>query len=252
MDFVNKKVLITGGSRGIGQATALAFAEKGASVAVNFRTDKDAATHTVTSLPGEGHFAIRADVSQPDAVRQLIDTCINEMDGLDILVNNAGVYLTHPLASASYEQWQQAWQDTLSTNLLGPANLCYCAAQYMIENGGGRIINVSSRGAFRGEPQHTAYGASKAGLNALGQSLAQELAPYGVFVGTVAPGFVSTDMAQAILESEAGEEIRQQSPLQRVATPDEIAHAILFLASEKAAFTTGCILDVNGASYLRS
>jgi 3-oxoacyl-[acyl-carrier protein] reductase len=252
MDFLGKNVLITGGSRGIGRATAIAFAEAGARVAINFKNSNASAGATIEAMPGEGHFAVKADISNPAAAQQLINAVVDEFQQLDILVNNAGVYLSHPVDGSNYDDWQSAWQYTLATNLIGPANLCYCAAQHMIRQQGGRIVNVSSRGAFRGEPQHTAYGASKAGLNALGQSLAQELAPHNIFVGTVAPGFVATDMAQAILDSDSGEEIRQQSPLNRVATPEEVAHAILFLASEKAAFTTGCILDLNGASYLRS
>lgn len=251
MDFTNKTVLITGGSRGIGRACAIAFAERGAKVAINFRSDKAAATETITQMPGEGHFAIKADISDSNAAHELIEYVMAEFGQLDILINNAGVYLPHPIADTDYTSWQSQWQATIATNLIAPANLCYCAAQYMINNGGGRIVNVSSRGAFRGEPQYTAYGASKAGLNALGQSLARELAPHNIFIGTVAPGFVSTDMAQEILESEVGETIRQQSPLNRVATPEEVAHCILFMASEQAAFTTGAILDVNGASYLR-
>ena len=118
----------------------------------------------------------------------------------------------------------------------------------MMKNGGGRIINVSSRGAFRGEPNAPAYGASKAGLNALGQSLAQALAPHNIFVGTVAPGWVATDMAQALLDGPQGDEIRNQSPLGRAARPEEIAHAVLYLASDGAQYTTGAILVVNGAS----
>jgi NAD(P)-dependent dehydrogenase (short-subunit alcohol dehydrogenase family) len=122
----------------------------------------------------------------------------------------------------------------------------------MIKQGGGRIVNVSSRGAFRGEPTAPAYGASKAGMNSMGQSLAKHLAPYNIFVGTVAPGFVETDMAAEILAQPRGEEIRNQSPLGRVAKPEEVAHVALFLASEGAEFTTGTIIDINGASYLRS
>ena len=121
----------------------------------------------------------------------------------------------------------------------------------MIAAGGGRIINVSSRGAFRGEPDQPAYAASKAAMNAMGQSLAQALAPHKIFIGTVAPGFVETDMAKEWLKGEAGDQIRQQSPLNRVAQPEEVATGILFLASEGAEFMTGTILDINGASYLR-
>lgn len=140
----------------------------------------------------------------------------------------------------------------MQINLFGVANLCFCAAQQMIQQGNGRIINISSRGAFRGEPEHTAYGASKAGLNQLSQSLAQALAKYNIFVGVVAPGFVETDMTKDILNGKQGEAIKQQSPLGRVARPEEIAKAVLFLSSEGIDYMTGAILDVNGASYLRS
>jgi len=122
----------------------------------------------------------------------------------------------------------------------------------MMKSGGGRIVNISSRGAFRGEPNAPAYGASKAGVNALSQSLAVALAPHNIFVGVVAPGFVETDMVTEMLASPAGDAIRAQSPVGRVARPEEVANAVLFLASAGAEFTTGTIIDVNGASYLRS
>jgi NAD(P)-dependent dehydrogenase (short-subunit alcohol dehydrogenase family) len=122
----------------------------------------------------------------------------------------------------------------------------------MIARGGGRIVNVSSRGAFRGEPLMPWYGASKAGMNAMGQSLAQALGPLGVFVYTVAPGFVETEMAAAVLASAEGDSIRQQSSMGRVAQPEELGTTIGFLAFDAPAFMTGCIIDVNGASYLRS
>lgn len=252
MNFTDKTVLITGGSRGIGRATAQAFAEKGARVAINFHSDSDAAKATIESLAGEGHFAIRADLSRPSAVEQMIDAVVGEFGRLDILVNNAGIFKLHPIAEISYSEWQQVWQDTLAVNLTGAANTTYCAAQHMIKAGGGRIINVSSRGAFRGEPDQPAYGASKAAMNAMGQSLAQALGPHNIFIGTVAPGFVDTDMARDWLEGEKGESIRHQSPLNRVAQPQEVALGILFLASEGSEFMTGAILDINGASYLRS
>ena len=182
----------------------------------------------------------------------MVNTAVSHYGRIDILVNNAGVFTGHPLADVSYAEWQDAWQSTINTNLIGVANLCYCVGQQMIKQGNGRIVNVSSRGAFRGEPLSPAYGASKAGLNSMSQSLAQYLAPYNIFVGVVAPGFVETDMARALLETEAGEAIRQQSPLNRVATPAEVAYPVLFLASEGAQWLTGAILDANGASYLRS
>jgi NAD(P)-dependent dehydrogenase (short-subunit alcohol dehydrogenase family) len=122
----------------------------------------------------------------------------------------------------------------------------------MISRKEGRIVFVSSRGAFRGEPDQPAYGASKAGMNAMAQSLAQKLAPYNISVGVVAPGFVETDMAEAILSGEKGDGIRNQSPFGRVAKPEEVARAIVFLAEKGTAFMSGAIIDVNGASYLRS
>ena len=133
-----------------------------------------------------------------------MDQAAAALGGLDVLVNNAGVYFRHEIAKVSYQEWQVAWRDIIGVNLTGAANATWCAVQHMIAGGGGRIINISSRGAFRGEPRHPAYGASKAGLNALGQSLAASLAPYGIAVATVAPGYVQTDMAAAYLAGPEG------------------------------------------------
>lgn len=252
MSFEHQVVLVTGASRGIGRAVARQFAAQGARVAVHYHSNRAAAEGTLASLVGDGHQAFAADVADAEAVRALVAAVIAVMGGLDVLVNNAGIYEEHPVAQVGYEAWNAAWTRTLATNLVGAANLCYCAAQHMMTRGGGRIVNVSSRGAFRGEPTAPAYGASKAGMNALGQSLAVALAPHNIYVATVAPGWVETDMAAAHLAGPTGAAIRVQSPLGRVATPDEVAAAVLFLASEQAAFATGAILDINGASYLRS
>lgn len=252
MDFTGKHVLITGASRGIGRACAEAFARRGARVAVNYRANAAAADETVAALPGGPHVTIQADVSQPEEARRLVDEATSSLGALDVVVNNAGVWVGHKLDEVDYDGWQEAWRQTIALNLIGPANVCYHAARYMIEHGGGRIVNVSSRGAFRGEPDGPAYGASKAGLNAMSQSLAQRLAPHGVFVGVVAPGFVDTDMAARVLDGPAGDAIRAQSPLGRVARPEEVAHAVVFLASEGSEWTTGAIIDCNGASYLRT
>ncbi len=181
----------------------------------------------------------------------MVDRSFEALGSLDVLVNNAGIYTPHRISEASYEQWQAAWQATLAVNLVGAANVTWCAVQHMIARGGGRIVNVSSRGAFRGEPNQPAYGASKAGLNAFGQSLARALAPHGIAVATVAPGHVDTDMAARHLGGPAGGQIRAQSPFGRVARADEIASAVLYLASRQAEWASGTILDLNGASYLR-
>ncbi len=252
MDFTNKTVLVTGGSRGIGKAIAIAFANKGARVAILYRANKQAAEAMLAELPGDGHITLQADVADAQQVKIGVDKVVAEFGRLDIVVNNAGIGIYHPLESTDYQDWQSAWQQTLDTNLLGPANVCFCAAKIMMEQGGGRLVNVSSRGAFRGEPTKPAYGASKAGLNSLSQSLAVALAPHNIFVGVVAPGFVNTELTADRLGSPEGEEIKAQSPFNRVAEPEEVAHAVLFLASEGAEFSTGSIIDVNGASYLRS
>lgn len=252
MGGAGKVALITGASRGIGRATARLFAAAGHRVVVHYRRDADAADATLESLEGEGHCTAAADVSDPGAVAALVSDVTARMGALDVLVNNAGVGGHHGVGEVDYHQWQEAWHRILATNLLGPANLSFCAAKHMLGHGGGRIVNVSSRGAFRGEPKQPAYGASKAGLNALGQSLAQSLAPHGVFVFTVAPGFVETDLAAERLAGPDGDEIRSQSPLGRVARPEEVARTVLFLGTEAPEFLTGCIVDVNGASYLRS
>lgn len=252
MSFSNKTVLITGGSRGIGKATAIAFAKAGANVAINYRSNVQAAEETLSQLAGDNHLLAQADIGDADAVKKMVDQVVAHYGHLDILVNNAGIFKYLPIGEVDYLTWQQNWQQTININLIAASNLMYCAAKHMMQHGGGRIINVSSRGAFRGEPLQPAYAASKAGMNIMGQSLAQALAPHNIFVGTVAPGFVATDMASAILEGPKGEGIRNQSPLGRVAKPEEVATGILFFASEGAEFMTGAVLDINGASYLRT
>ena len=251
MDFTSKKVLITGGSRGIGRACAQAFAERGAQVAINYVRNADAANATLGLLPGNGHILAQANVAAPTAVEGLIAETVQGLGGLDIVVNNAGVSQYHSITDVGFDEWQASWDKIINLNLRAPANVIYWATQYFREHGGGRIVNVSSRGAFRGEPEMPAYGASKAGLNAMTQSLAQKLAPENIYLGVVAPGFVETEMVTHVLEGERGDGIRAQSPLGRVAQPEEVAYAVIFLAAEESKFSTGTIIDVNGASYLR-
>jgi 3-oxoacyl-[acyl-carrier protein] reductase len=251
-DFHNQKVLVTGASRGIGKATARLFAESGAQVIVHYLQHSDAAEKVLKSLPGKDHSMFSADLSQPEEVRKLADYCFGKYGKINVLVNNAGIFEEFNVMEMSYGDWQAAWNRTISVNLTGAANLSFLVAREMKGKGGCKIINVSSRGAFRGEPDAPAYGASKAGLNSLGQSMAKAFALHNIMVYSVAPGFVETDMAAQAMIGIKGEEIRQQSPLKRIARPLEIAQTICYLASEGNDYLTGCIVDINGASYLRT
>jgi len=252
LDFSGQTALVTGASGGIGAAVARLLAGHGARVLCHYHANEEGARALLDSLPGGPHGALRADLASPDETRDLVEAAAAGTGRLDVLVNNAGVFFHHPLAETDYDAWQAAWRRTLDLNLTGPANACWCAGRRMIAQGGGRIVNVSSRGAFRGEPAAPAYGASKAGLNSLTQSLARALAPHGVVVTAVAPGFVETEMAAPFLAGPDGDSIRAQSPLGRVATPEEVARAVLYLAAPGCEYLTGAIVDVNGASYLRS
>jgi NAD(P)-dependent dehydrogenase (short-subunit alcohol dehydrogenase family) len=252
MHLTGSTALVTGASRGIGRAIAIRLAEHGARVAVHYRGEQNAAEETLGLLKGNGHCALQADLRDPDACQRLVTETVRTLGAINILVNNAGVFDSHPIRSLTFEQWQEAWNTTIGTNLFGAAHVSFCAVQHMLRSGGGRIVNVSSRGAFRGEPDAPAYGASKAGMNAFGQSLAKALAPEGIYVFTVAPGFVETERVLAKLTPAMEADIRAQSPFGRMATPDDVARTVLYLASEAPEFLTGCIVDINGASYLRT
>jgi NAD(P)-dependent dehydrogenase (short-subunit alcohol dehydrogenase family) len=254
--FRDQVVLVTGASGGIGKAIAHAFAARGARVVLHYNRGREAVEALRAALPSTAgpakHLCLGADLGEPKACRDLIEEIIDRCGGLHVLVNNAGIFETHPPLSSDAATWEDAWHRTLGTNLLGPAVLSHAAARQMVGAGGGRIVNITSRGAFRGEPDAPAYGASKAGLNALGQSLAKALAPHGVFVFSIAPGWVDTDRVAPFVHGAKEEEILRESPLGRVATPDEVARSVVFLASPGNDSLTGCILDLNGASYLRT
>jgi len=240
---------VTGASRGIGAAAARAFAALGDRVAVHYGASRERAEALLAELPGEGHVLAGADLADPAAVREMVDGAARALGSIDVLVNNAGIVVPHAIDEVSYEDWQRAWSEVLAVNLVGPANACWCAARHM--GRGGRIVNVSSRGAFRGEPSMPAYGASKAGIVSLGQSLARALGPRGIAVTSVAPGFTDTEMAAEALAGEERARREAESPLGRIATAEEVAAAIVYLASPEAELASGSVLDVNGASYLR-
>ncbi len=246
-----RTVLVTGGSRGIGAAIAQYFAQQGDRIAVHYSANEKLADEVISSLSGTGHIKVKADLRDASQIKVMVDHVAKEFQHIDILINNAGVFFDHPIESSSYEVWQKAWADTLGVNLIGAANVTWCALQYMPRNADSKIVNVGSRGAFRGEPVSPAYGASKAAIVAFGQSIAKALAPEGIGVTTLAPGFVDTEMADELLNGPTGDDIRNQSPFGRVAEPEELARAIYFLASKDALWASGAVLDFNGASYLR-
>lgn len=248
---MNKVVMITGGSRGIGKKTALKFAENGYCVAFTYNTNELEANKTLTSLSGDGHSCYKLDITEPENITDVVNQITSKYDSVDVLVNNAGIFIEHKIDQVNYLEWQNSFNQIINTNLIGPANLIFAIAQHMIKNNHGHIINVSSRGAFRGEPDFPAYGASKGGLNSLSQSLAKALGKYNISVTAVAPGFVRTDMTNSTLNSPQGEILKNESPFKRVAEPEEVANTIYFLAQQESIFLSGGIIDINGASYLR-
>ncbi|WP_367130165.1 SDR family NAD(P)-dependent oxidoreductase [Saccharothrix sp. HUAS TT1] len=226
---MSRGVLVTGGSRGIGAAIAAAFRDLGDDVVALSSSD--------------------VDLADPDAIARVVDSAAESLGGIDVLVNNAGLVELGSLADKSYREWQSLWRRTFAVNVFGAADMSYCVAKHMIERGArGRIVNVGSRGAFRGEPDMPAYGASKAALHSMGQSLAVALAPHGIAVASVAPGFVGTDRVADMVT----DDVRRQSPFGRVAEPEEVAAAVVYLASASAEWASGAVLDLNGASYLRT
>ncbi|MFF8386881.1 SDR family NAD(P)-dependent oxidoreductase [Streptomyces kanasensis] len=248
-----RRVLVSGASRGLGRAVARAFAANGDRVAVHFGSRAEDARATLDSLAGTGHVLTGGDLADPAGAVAVVDAAAEALGGIDVLVNNAAVNVRHPLPDTPYDEWVAVWQQHVAVNLLATANLSHLAARRMIDRGrGGRIVNIGSRGAFRGEPDHPAYGATKAAVHALGQSLAVSLAPHGIGVASVAPGFFATERVSPRLAGPEGAGIRAQSPFNRVATPEEIADAVLWLASPAAEWASGTILDLNGASHLRS
>lgn len=255
MNTPSRGVLVTGGARGIGAAVATRFARAGDRVAVHYSSSADDAHRLVRSLPGEGHVALRADLGTVGAARGLVDEAVRALETIDVLVNNAAVAPSaetlHRAAETSAAEWDHVWSRMSQVNLLAPAAISHAVAQHLIGRGApGAIVNVGSRGAYRGEPDHPAYGATKAALHAMGQSMAVALAPHGIAVASVAPGFVATERQAAKL-FDAGEQIRAQSPWGRVGSPEEIADAVFFLASPEAVWASGAVLDMNGASHLR-
>lgn len=248
-DLDGRTALVTGSSRGIGAAIARALAACGMRVMVHFHREEAAAQRVLDGLPGSGHSMIQADVADPDACRRLVETAVQRLGKLDLVVNNAGVYEKQPFTMAEYSEWLEAWQRTLDTNLMSAINITYCALPHMLARGSGKIINIASRAAFRGETEAPAYAVSKAGMVIFTRCLARALSARGIFAYAIAPGWVETAMAREGMET-MSESILAEIPAGRIAVPEDVAGVAVFLASDAADYLTGVTIDVNGASYL--
>lgn len=210
----------------------------------------------MAQLDGGEHFLVAGDLADPGTAKRVLDDTTRALGPVDVLVNNAALAPSsathHRVDETDYDTWVDAWRRMIDVDLLAAANMTFLVSRMLIEAGRpGAVVNVGSRGAVRGEPDFPAYGAAKAGLHAFGQSMAIALAPHGISVTTVAPGFIGTERQAPALAGTDGDSIRAQSPFGRVGTPEEVAAAVLYLTSPQAQWASGAVLDLNGASYMR-
>ena len=240
-------MLVTGASRGIGRETALQLARAGARVGINYHRSKDDADALAREI-GKDAVAIPADVADAAQAERMINTIVERFGRIDVLVNNAATFDSNPFDGDDYAHWQAGWRRTFDLNVFGAANAAFIAMRSMRKNGGGKIINVASRAAFRGETEFADYGASKAALVNLTRSIARGCAKDNIVASCVAPGFIETEMARSELEKHR-EEIERQIPLGRVGTVADVAGVILFLASPMADYLNGVTIDINGGSW---
>ncbi len=244
-----RKALVTGGSRGIGRATALLFAEAGADVAISYANNEKAAREVVREVEKRGRRALayQAEMSSRGAIDLMVGDILARWGELDTLVNNAGIWTYLEMGKMD----ETVYHETIAVNVDGVFFGINAVVPAMRERGRGSIINVTSTAGVRGEAFHSHYAASKGALHSLTKSLAVELAPFGIRVNAVAPGWVDTDMsAPSFSDPEFKEKVRQTIPLRRIPPAEDIAGPILFLASDLARHVTGEILDVNGGSVL--
>jgi 3-oxoacyl-[acyl-carrier protein] reductase len=250
INLSGKVALITGASRGIGAATAIKFAQAGIrGLVINYNRDREAASRVARECAGLGAQAIpvRANVGRLAAVDKMVQTAIDRFESIDILVANAGIWKEAAIETMT----EGEWDETIDVNLKSIYACCRASARVMIPNRRGTVILISSTAGQRGEPFHSHYAATKGAIIAMTKSLAAELGPHGITVNCVAPGWVATDMTEdALNDAKQRRKIRELIPLGRVATADEIAGPILFLASDLASHVTGEVLNVNGGSVL--
>lgn len=242
-------VLLTGGSRGIGTAAVRALHQAGASVVFTYNRESERAQALCKEL-GSRVWAEQCNIADHGALPALVDRAIAKLGHIDVLVNNAAVFSENPFFGTGYESWRAGWQHTFDVNLFGAANLTFLVLQHMRERKHGKILNIVSRAAHRGELTYADYGASKAALVNLTKSIARSCAKDGIVAIAIAPGFIETDMAAPDLE-ERGEALAAEVPLGYVGAPEEVAAIIAFFATDAANYANGATIDVNGGSYVR-
>ncbi len=247
MRFEGKTAIVTGGSRGIGRACVARLAAEGATVALIYQSNQQAADAVLAELksaPGQVR-ACQADVRDPERARQIVDQLFEEWEHIDVLVNSAGIVRDGLLGAMTLDQWREV----IDTNLGGTFNYCRAVTQPMMMLRRGSIVNLSSTAAEFASRGQVNYAASKGGINGLTHALAKELAPRNVRVNAVAPGMIETDMSQ-VIRGIAGDQIKKMIPMKRIGQPAEIAAAVAFLASDDAAYLTGQVLRVDGGLSL--
>jgi 3-oxoacyl-[acyl-carrier protein] reductase len=247
MDFKDKVVLVTGGSRGIGRACAIAFAQRGAQVVLSYAGNEAAANETVKLIQDAGGKAraLKFDVADTKACADAVDSVVKELGRLDVLVNNAGIAVDGLIMRFKDEDWDR----TLDTNLRGAFALIRAVSRPMMKQKSGAIINLTSIVGEMGNGGQAAYSASKAGLIGLTKSVAKELASRNIRVNAVSPGFIGTDMTSKIPEDTRAKML-EGIPMARLGSAEEVANAVVFLASDLAAYITGEVLKVNGGMYM--
>jgi NAD(P)-dependent dehydrogenase (short-subunit alcohol dehydrogenase family) len=242
-------VLLTGGSRGIGRAAVRALHADGASVLFTYNREAEQAEALRKDL-GSRVWAEQCDIGDHDALPGLVDAALRRLGTIDVLINNAAIFSENPFFDTDYTSWREGWQNTFDVNLFGAANLTFLTLQHMREHGRGKILNIVSRAAHRGELSFADYGASKAALTNLTKSIARSCAKDGIVAIAIAPGFIETDMAAPDLETR-GHEVVGEIPMGYVGKPEEVASIIAFFASDAANYANGATIDVNGGSYVR-
>jgi NAD(P)-dependent dehydrogenase (short-subunit alcohol dehydrogenase family) len=277
VSLAGRNVLLTGASRGIGRAAAILLSRAGARVAIHYHENEGAASETLEACksallerqrersaavgasdigraaPSDvGPQMFAADLAQPEEVRLLVKRVLEKFGAIHVLVNNAGISHDNPFDEPDWNLWLEKWRRMIDTNLMSCAHAIWCVLPEMKRRGEGRIINVASRAAFRGELGAPDYGAAKAAMVNLTRSLARAMGPHGIVASCIAPGWVETDMARMHLDDDPAkrEAVLREIPLGRLATPEDVAGAILYLASPLGAYLNGVCIPVNGGSYL--